>query len=119
MLRCLAVAAAAALVLTGSIACAAPTNGWQIRSLEKLAIDSKLLDLNVMVPHTGPHATLRKPLSRNTTLYCGVLRPRSNPAIDVYFTAVVDLTKVQSIEVDSDELGKVYQYCRKVDMGMP
>ena len=119
MLRCLAVAAAAALLFTGSIACAAPTDGWQIRSLQKLAIDSKLLDLNVMVPHTGPHATLRKPLSRNRTLYCGVLRPRSNPAIDVYFTAVVDLTKVESIEVDTDELGKVYQYCRKIDLGMP
>ena len=119
MPRCLAVAAAAALLFTGSIASAGPTDGWQVRGLEKSAIEAKLLELNVMVPRTGAHATLRKPLSRSKTLYCGVLRPRANPAIDVYFTAVVDLTKVESIEVDTEELGKVYRYCRDVDMGMP
>lgn len=115
----LAAVAFAALLVTGSMPSATPTDGWQIRGLEKMAIEVKALELGVMVPHTGAHATLRKSLSRTKTLYCGVLRPRTNPAIDVYFTAVVDLTTVDSFEVDNEELGKVYQFCRNIDMHMP
>lgn len=112
-------AVAAVLLFSMSSASAKPTDGWNVRGLEKMAIEAKALELHVMVPHTGAHATLRKSLSRTRTLYCGVLRPRANPAIDVYFTAVVDLTTVESFEVDNDELGKVYRFCRNVDMSMP
>ena len=119
MLNNLSAAAALALFFTSSLAPAAPTDGWEIRSLEKLAISAKALDLHIMVPHTGPHITLRKPLTRTKTLICGVLRPRINPAIDVYFTSVVELSQVIRFKVDTEELGKVYQDCRNIDMHMP
>ena len=112
-------AVAAAVLFSMSSASANPTDGWQVRQLEKMAIEAKALELHVMAPRTSAHATLIKSLSRTRKLYCGVLRPRTNPAIDVYFTAVVDLTTVESFEVDNDELGKVYQFCRNVDMSMP
>lgn len=72
-----------------------------------------------MVPHTGVHVTLRKPLNQTKTLICGVLRPRSNPAIDVYFSALVEISEVVKFDVDNDEAGKIYQFCRKIDMSMP
>ena len=115
----LAVVASAALLVTASMASATPTDGWQIRGIEKGAIEVKALDLRIMVPHTAAHFTLRKPLTRTRILYCGILRPKANPLIDVYFTSVVELTKVESFDVDSGELGKVYEYCRSIDMSMP
>jgi hypothetical protein len=114
-----AVVAAVTLLATAWPASAAPTNGWQIRGIEKDAIELKALELHSMVPRTGTHVTLRKPINKNESLYCGVLRPKANPSIDVYFSAIVTLTKVVSFDVDTEELGKVYQFCREIDMSMP
>lgn len=110
---------AVALIFTSWSASAKQTGGSIDRDLENLAVESKALDLQIMAPRTGTHITLRKPLTRTNTLVCGVLRPRSNPAIDVYFTAVVEVAEVINFEVDSDESGKVSKFCRKIDMSMP
>ena len=118
----LAVAYCSALIFAATSASAASTDGYNYRYLEKLAIINKAPTNRINAPRTELRFTIRKPLSRMKTLYCGVLHPTAAPTTEVYFTAVFDWDNPDDsvkLIADTSYDGNEAKFCKKLDMSMP